>query len=143
LSAYRPLFQGQCGVSGAKELSKTKAPLKCKLFMWVALMGCCWTTNRRCHHVLQDTVICVLCSQGTEIIQHLLLASVFPREFWFLLLHHAGLQCFTPSPNELELVMRTSQTMCQTMDQLSQFKHQIHQYKDPLHRVVQINYSKR
>jgi hypothetical protein len=29
------------------------------------------------------------------------------------------------------------------MDQLSQVKHQIHQYKDPLHDVVQINYSKR
>jgi hypothetical protein len=40
-------------------------------------------------------------------------------------------------------LMRTSQTMCQTMDQPSQVKHQIHQYKDPLHRVVQINYGNR
>jgi hypothetical protein len=40
-------------------------------------------------------------------------------------------------------MMRTSQTMCKTMDQLSQVKQQIHQSKDPLHEVVQINYNKR
>jgi hypothetical protein len=45
----------------------------------------------------------VLCSQGTETIQHLLLAGIFSTEFWFLLLCQAGMQRFTPPPNELEL----------------------------------------
>jgi hypothetical protein len=96
-------FQGQCGVPGAKELRKTKAPPKCKFFVWVALMGRCWTADRRCRHGLQDSVTCALCSQGTETIHHLLLACVFSREFWFLLLRRVGMQRFTPSSNELEL----------------------------------------
>jgi hypothetical protein len=47
------------------------------------------------------------------------------------------------TPFKSRRIMRKSQTMCQTMDQLSPIKHQIHQYKDPFHGVMQINYSKR
>jgi hypothetical protein len=45
-STYRAFFIGQCGLPGAKELRKTKAPPACKFFMWLLLLGRCWTGER-------------------------------------------------------------------------------------------------
>jgi hypothetical protein len=40
-SAYRAFFVDQCGIPGANELHKTKAPPTCKFFMWLVLLGRC------------------------------------------------------------------------------------------------------
>jgi hypothetical protein len=46
-SAYAALLLGQSAVLGNKELWKTKAPNKCRFFIWLALLGRCWTVERR------------------------------------------------------------------------------------------------
>jgi hypothetical protein len=46
-SAYSALFLGQTVVEGARQLWKVHAPNKVHFFMWVVLMGKCWTSARR------------------------------------------------------------------------------------------------
>jgi hypothetical protein len=43
-------FHGQCGIAGAMELSKVRAPPTCKLFILLALLGRSWTSERLQHH---------------------------------------------------------------------------------------------
>ena len=53
-SAYRAFFIGQHPISRAKLLRKTKAPDRCKFFVWLVLHDRCWTAARRKRHNLQD-----------------------------------------------------------------------------------------
>jgi hypothetical protein len=49
-STYRALFAGSTSLLGARELWSTKAPPKVKLFFWLALYRCIWTSERRSRH---------------------------------------------------------------------------------------------
>jgi len=51
-SAYRSFFIGQHPVDGAGLLRKTRAPPKCKFFIWLVIHGRCWTAARRKKHGL-------------------------------------------------------------------------------------------
>jgi hypothetical protein len=97
-SAYNALFLGQCSLLGAKELWKTKAPNKCRFFVWLALQGRCWTAARRLKHDLQNNGTCVLCCQVTETCGHLLAACSFSRQVWFFILSRFGFQQLTLAP---------------------------------------------
>lgn len=90
-------FTGQYSILGAKELSKSKAPPKCKMFFWLALLDRCWTSDRLLCHNLCNNGPCALCSQETETIDHLLLGCVFSREVWFKLLRASGSQALAPA----------------------------------------------
>jgi hypothetical protein len=47
---YRAFFIDQTGVLNAKELHKTRVLPVCKFFVWLALLGRCWTSERlQCH----------------------------------------------------------------------------------------------
>jgi hypothetical protein len=96
-SAYRAFFLGQCSIPGAKELCKTVAvaPPRCKFFIWLALLGRCWTSDRLQRHQLQNNGPCALCSQADETIDHLTISCVFSKEVWFGLLRVAGFQYLT------------------------------------------------
>jgi len=85
-SAYRSFFIGQHPVEGAKLLRKTRAPGKCKFFIWLVIHDRCWTAARRKKHGLQDDDSCALCAQMPETVDHLLIACPFTREVWFRLL---------------------------------------------------------
>ena len=63
-SAYRFLFIGQHLIKGAKILCKTRAPPKCKFFIWLVLHDRCWTAHRRKKRNLQDEDSCILCDGG-------------------------------------------------------------------------------
>jgi len=67
-SAYRPFFFGQQAIPGAKELTKTRAPGRCKFFFWLAIHDRCWTGDRRKRHDLQDVDNCTFCDQHSETI---------------------------------------------------------------------------
>lgn len=90
-SAYRAFFIGQCGVPGAKELTKTRATPRCKFFFWHVFLGRCWSSERLQRQNLQNNGPCALCSQQPETLQHLLLSCPFSREVWFRLLRTPGL----------------------------------------------------
>jgi hypothetical protein len=38
-SMYHAFLHGQCGIPGAKELTKVRAPPSYKFFVWLALLG--------------------------------------------------------------------------------------------------------
>ena len=65
-SAYMAHFIGQTEVPAAKVLQKTKAPPKCKFFIWLALHNGCWAAQRRFTHNLRDSDSCNLCDQHSE-----------------------------------------------------------------------------
>jgi hypothetical protein len=61
-SAYKAFFLGQGSIPGAKELCKMAAPPRCKFFIWLALLGRCWTSDRLHRHQLQNNDLRALCS---------------------------------------------------------------------------------
>jgi hypothetical protein len=100
-SAYAALLLGQSAVLGAMELWKMRAPNNYRLFMWLALLGRCWTAERRQRHGLQATSSCTLCLQETELIDHLLVQCMFSREVWFKVFRGFGWHSLAPFPNHL------------------------------------------
>jgi hypothetical protein len=65
------------------ELWKSRAPNKCRFFLWLALQDRCWTAMRRMRHGLQSNATCTLCSKDEEFISHLLLGCVYSSEVWY------------------------------------------------------------
>jgi hypothetical protein len=61
-SAYRALFLGQEAILGAREPWKTRAPNKCRFFLWLVLHDRCWTSERlRCHDLKDDDLCARRC----------------------------------------------------------------------------------
>ena len=96
-SAYRAFFVGSTKLLGAKELWRTKAPPKVKLFFWLALHRRLWTAERRKRHGLQDDDACALCDQHAETASHLFLGCAFARQVWFGVLQRLQLGDLTPT----------------------------------------------
>lgn len=63
-------------------LWKTWAPLRIKIFMWLAFRRRLWTADRRRRHGLQTRDACYLCDQEPESIHHLLVHCAFTRQAW-------------------------------------------------------------
>jgi len=100
-SAYLAFFNGQHPIEGANVLRKTRAPGKCKFFIWLVIHDRCWTAARRKRHGLQDDDTCVLCAQSSETIDHLLTTCPFSREIWFNILRKLGWERLTPDMHTL------------------------------------------
>lgn len=84
------MFLGSSSPLGAKHIWKTSAPPNVKIFFWLVMHGRCWTADRRFRHGLQDSNTCIICDQGVETMDHILLGCVFSREvydFWLRKLH--------------------------------------------------------
>ncbi|WVZ79753.1 hypothetical protein U9M48_027296 [Paspalum notatum var. saurae] len=90
-STYKAFFLG------TSLLWKTQAPNKCRLFMWLALLGRYWTSERLHRHGLHDDPTCALCAQEGESVDHLLLTCVHSRETWFRCLGRFNLQNLAPA----------------------------------------------
>jgi hypothetical protein len=97
-SAYKIMFVGQTAILGAPQLWKSRAPNKCRFFMWTLLLSRCWTAERRHRHGLSSSANCSLCSQELEHIDHLFLQCAFSREVWFKVLRRCGWHHFAPDP---------------------------------------------
>ena len=103
-SAYRAFFIGQHAIPGARQLTKSRAPGRCKFFLWLAIHDRCWTNERRKRHNLQDGDSCTFCDQQSESINHLLVGCVFAREVWYMVLRKGNLQRLTPYPSASDFV---------------------------------------
>jgi len=104
-SAYRAFFLGQETIPGAKQLTKTRAPGRCKFFLWLAIHDRCWTNERRKRHNLQDVDSCTFCDQHSETINHLLTGCVFAREVWHMVLTKCNLLRLAPSLQNSEFTL--------------------------------------
>lgn len=91
-SAYRAFFIGQYAIPGVKILWKSRAPAKCKFFLWLALHGRCRTASRRKRHNLQDDDSCALHEQEPETINHLIIGCSYSRQVWYCIFSRTGWQ---------------------------------------------------
>ena len=67
-STYKMLCHGQIISPLADSIWKCRAPLKNKIFMWLAAKHRIWTTERRARHGLQlQADACHLCTQGRQV----------------------------------------------------------------------------
>ena len=85
-SAYNMLHAGSTPLLGHKLIWKTWAPLRIKIFLWLAFKRRHWTWDRRTRHGLEARELCYLCDQGQETIDHIIAACPFSREVWFYVL---------------------------------------------------------
>jgi hypothetical protein len=99
-SAYDAMFASESSILGVKEPWKSRAPNRCRFFIWLSLLGRSWTSDRLFSHGLRSDDVCALCSQEPEMIDHLLCQCVFSREVWFNALRHAGWQHLAPSSED-------------------------------------------
>jgi hypothetical protein len=79
---------------------KSWAPPKCQLFLWFAAHKRCWTSDRLVKRGLPHPDKCPMCDQDDETIDHLLVACVFARQFWYHMLRQIGLHYFAPQPTD-------------------------------------------
>jgi hypothetical protein len=91
LGILSPVAAGIC-----ENILSSKAPPSAKFFVWMTLLARCWTLKRLQRHGLQNSGQCALCSQASELIDHLLLNCVYAREVWFALIRRAGFQQLCP-----------------------------------------------
>jgi len=91
-SAYKMLHHGTTSFRGHRLVWKTWAPLRVKIFLWLALRRRHWTADRRARHGLQARETCFLCDQDQETIDHIIAACPFTRELWHHILQALGLQ---------------------------------------------------
>jgi len=91
-SAYGAMFLGASTPLGAKEVWKTPAPAKVRLFFWLVMHHRCWTSDRCFRHGLRDSPTCIFCDQLPETMDHILLGCVFSRETWQRILVRFHLQ---------------------------------------------------
>jgi hypothetical protein len=79
---------------------KSRAPPKCKTFLWLAMQNKCWTADRLQKRGLPHPEACPFCDQEQETVKHLLTSCVFTRQFWHSILSPFGMGHLTPGPED-------------------------------------------
>jgi hypothetical protein len=69
--------------------------------MWLVAHKRCWIADHLTRRGLNHPEKCPLCDQEDETIDHLLVACVFARQFWYLIMRQVGLHSLVPEPNDL------------------------------------------
>jgi hypothetical protein len=82
-SAYRMLHTSAVLFLGHSLIWQTWAPLRVKIFLWLAFRRRHWTGDRSARHGLDAREECYLCDQAHETINHILCCCLFMREMWF------------------------------------------------------------
>jgi hypothetical protein len=68
----------------------TWAPLRVRLFLWLAIRGRHRTADRRHRHGLDARDECYLCDQDSETIDHIISSCSFSRHIWWTILAVLG-----------------------------------------------------
>ena len=77
--AYEALFIGGTHFNPWERIWKSRAPSKCKFFMWTVAHKKCWTADRLARKGFHHLEVCPLCDQAEETFNHLLVSCVFTR----------------------------------------------------------------
>jgi hypothetical protein len=94
---YKRLCLGQIEFSMDKPILRSFAPLKCKIFGWLAVKDRHWTSERRFRHGLQEVIDpCFTCLQERDSMNHILAQCPYARQVWFGCLRSAGLILLEP-----------------------------------------------
>jgi len=97
------MFLGALLPLGAKEIWRTAPPPRVRFFFWLVLHGRCWTAERRRRHGLQPDDTCIMCDQGVETIDHILLTCCYSREVWHCWLSRLHLCDVAPLQDDLAI----------------------------------------
>lgn len=81
-SAYRAFFEGKTSLPGARQLWHSKAPLRVKFLGWLVLHNRCWTADRVQSRGHPHQMMCTLCAQHDESINHQLIQCPYSRTVW-------------------------------------------------------------
>ena len=81
-SAYRALHLDSHPIPGCVRVWEVWAPLRVKLFLWLAIRRRQWTADRRRRHGLDVHSACYLCDQQDETIDHIIVECPFARQLW-------------------------------------------------------------
>ena len=85
-STCRALHVGSHTIPGCKRIWQTWAPLRVKLFLWLAMRRRLWTVDRRLRHGLDAPEHCFLCDQEAETIDHIIASCSYSRQvYWHIL----------------------------------------------------------
>jgi hypothetical protein len=76
------MFHGSMAMAGAVQVWKSRAPAKCRFFLWLVVRDRCWTADRLERHGLPRPQACPFCDQTQESTAHLLLGCVLARSVW-------------------------------------------------------------
>jgi hypothetical protein len=98
-ATYNMLCQGNITWQMAGPIWRCFAPLKCKIFGWLAIKYRLWTSDRRTRHGLQDSPHpCATCLQSEDNVDHILVQCPYARIVWFGCLRNFGLNL--PEPQQ-------------------------------------------
>jgi hypothetical protein len=96
-STYQMLCQGNVRWGMCKPVWKSFAPMKCKIFIWLALKYRLWTSDRRARHGLQEqSDTCFTCLQAEDKVDHILAQCPYGRQVWCEVLRSVGLTFHDP-----------------------------------------------
>ncbi|KAJ1269194.1 hypothetical protein BS78_07G191800 [Paspalum vaginatum] len=95
-SAYMAMHTGSLSFPRLSGIWSTWAPLRVKIFLWLAWRMRHWTGDRRRRHGLDARVECFLCDAEEETGDHLFCSCSFTIEAWSTVLTPLGIAC--PSP---------------------------------------------
>jgi hypothetical protein len=96
-STYEILCKGSTSWSMSAPVWKSFAPVKCKIFAWLAMKYRVWTSDRRARHGLQDQPDpCYTCLQEEDNVDHILTQCPYARQVWFDVLRSASLRLQEP-----------------------------------------------
>lgn len=99
-STYMRLCIGYTRAPAAGCISRSWAPLKCKIFMWLACQYRLWTSDRRARHGLQDAPSpCYTCLQDEDNADHILVQRVYACEVWHSCFSSWRFTIHTPDAN--------------------------------------------
>jgi hypothetical protein len=82
-SAYRMLHAGSTSFPGSSLIWKIWAPMRVKIFLWLAFRRRHWTADRRIRHNLEASETCLLCDQEPETIDHTLCSCSYIKQVWW------------------------------------------------------------
>lgn len=78
-SCYKAMFIGATADPNWRITWRSWVPLGIKFFVWLELLGRCWTVDRLSPHNLSHEATCLFCDQEPETMQHILAGCSFSR----------------------------------------------------------------
>jgi hypothetical protein len=100
-SAYVVQFIGSTQTSYTSCIWASDAPLRCRIFAWLAVQGRCLTADMLAKRGWPHNDGCTLCTAPYETAQHLLGACPMMLQVWCIILPMANLPaCFLPSQDQ-------------------------------------------
>lgn len=88
-AAYNEFFFGTISFTPWKRIWQSRAPLRCKMFIWFEVLNCCWTAYRLSKLRLPHLAACPLCDKPQKPL------TICWCHVWITVFHKFGLHTLT------------------------------------------------